>query len=204
MVPTPKRSRRDLKLPRFKCVSIYFYIILCNYTPDKQKHMLCIDSVKYMLKTFAKKRRIDLGLVFNATFNNISVISWLSVLLVEEPENTTDLQVTDILYHIMLYRVHLAWARFELTTLAMIGTDCIGSYKSNYHTITPLFFDITPQINKNIFYTLNQSNISQKSWPKRRSVLIDWLIDWLIEGCLASTLAVFQLYRGGQFYWWRK
>jgi hypothetical protein len=39
-------------------------------------------------------------LVFNATFNNISVISWRSVLLVEE---TTDLsQVTDKLYHKML------------------------------------------------------------------------------------------------------
>ena len=25
---------------------------------------------------------------------------------------------------------------FELTTLVMIGTDCTGSYKSNYHTIT--------------------------------------------------------------------
>jgi len=38
-------------------------------------------------------------MVFNATFNNISVISWRSVLLVEE---TTDLlQVTDKLYHIM-------------------------------------------------------------------------------------------------------
>jgi hypothetical protein len=37
--------------------------------------------------------------------------------------------------HIMLYRAHLAWAGFELTTLVIIGTDCIGSYKSNYHTI---------------------------------------------------------------------
>jgi hypothetical protein len=30
-------------------------------------------------------------MVFNATFNNISVISWQSVLLVEYPGKTTDL-----------------------------------------------------------------------------------------------------------------
>jgi hypothetical protein len=28
------------------------------------------------------------------------------------------------------------WAGFEFTTLLVIGTDCIGSCKSNYHTIT--------------------------------------------------------------------
>ena len=70
-------------------------------------------------------------MVFNTTFNNLSVISWRSVLLVEK---TTDLlQVTDKLDHIMLYTS--PWSRFELITSVVIGTDCIASGKSNYHAI---------------------------------------------------------------------
>ena len=59
-------------------------------------------------------------MVFNATFNNMSVISWLSVLLVgklKHLKKTTDLsQVTDKLYHTSQL------AGFELRTLEVMCT----------------------------------------------------------------------------------
>jgi hypothetical protein len=44
----------------------------------------------------------------------------------EQPEKTTDLpQVTDKLYHIMLYRAQFACAGFELARFVVIVTNCI-------------------------------------------------------------------------------
>ena len=70
---------------------------------------------------------------FQQYFSYIVAVSFYWWRKQEDPENTTDLlQVTDF-YHIILY--NSSWLKFELITSVVIGTDCTGSCKSNYHTI---------------------------------------------------------------------
>ena len=76
-------------------------------------------------------------MVLSATWNNSSVISWRSVLLVGE----TGEKHRPVASHwktITLCCIEYTqpWTGFELTTLVVLSTDCIGSCLSNYHAIT--------------------------------------------------------------------
>jgi len=98
---------------------------------------LWTNTRKIQLDTMGMGRMV---MVFSATFNNISIISWWSVSLVEEtgspeyPEKTTD----------------LSWAVFKSTTLVVLGTDCTCSCKYNYHMISIRWSNI----NKVSIYTI--------------------------------------------------
>ena len=94
----------------------------------------------YIIQFWLADFRIMVNImVFNATFNNTSIISWQSVVLVEEtglsPEKTTNP------YSCIKYTP--PWPVFEITSSVVIGTDCLCSYKSNYHTITTLWYTYT-------------------------------------------------------------
>ena len=109
------------------------FVYTCFQKKSAQKRILC-DLPFY--------KGLGLGLWYLIPLSTISQLYrgsefyWWRKL--EYQEKTTYLQqVIDKLYHIMLYWVHLAYVGFKQL---MLGTDCIGSYKSNYHTITTTFF----------------------------------------------------------------
>jgi len=77
-------------------------------------------------------------MVFNTTFSNIMAISFISGGYQREGpwENHRHVASNSQIYYIMLYQVFLTMNGIQITTLMVIGTDCIGSCKSNYRLIT--------------------------------------------------------------------
>jgi len=86
-------------------------------------------------------------MVFSATFNNISIISWRSVLLVVETGVLGDNHRSAVC-HSQTSSHNVVSSTLRLNKIRNHNrTDCIGSYKSNYHMITTttapyLFSDI--------------------------------------------------------------
>ena len=89
-----------------------------------------------------------------AAFNNISVISWRSTVLVEKTGENYRPVVNPWQ---TLFRKVVHWSRFELTTSVVIVTDCIGSCKSNYHTSTATTAPVSYYFHQNDKY-INQTN----------------------------------------------
>ena len=72
-----------------------------------------------------------------------------------------------------------AWTGFELTTLVVIGTDCTGSCKSNYHMITTTTAPINIEKRKKTFW---------KKCYKKMVEVIKWFLSHhqkhIIIGCI--------------------
>ena len=99
-------------------------------------------------------------MVLNATFNNISDIQWRTVLLVEETSVPGEIHRPVASHRQTLsHNVVSSTPRHELglnsQLLVVLGTDCIGSYKSNYmyHAITTTTTTCKIQILRKIIYS---------------------------------------------------
>ena len=105
--------------------------------------------------------------MFIATFNNISVISWRSVLLVEEsgvPEENH--QPVTSHWQTLSHNVVSSTPRLsgvQLTTLVVMGTDCTGSCKANYHTIMTMTAPDPDKTTSTIFKVTDNFKISEIS-----------------------------------------
>ena len=123
------------------------FLIIWTFSSDKQltlffsqittenKHSFIMFSMSEKVKW--KGFLVYDFIVFYATINNISVISWRSVLLEETGGPGENHRPVASHWQTLSYNVvHLVLIGIWTHHVSGDGTDCIGSCKSNYHTIT--------------------------------------------------------------------
>jgi hypothetical protein len=127
-------------------------------------------------------------MVFDATFNNISVSFIGGGNRGTRRKPPTCRKSMTNFYHRMVYTS--PWSRFELTTPVVIGTDSIGSSKSNYHIydhghdyctmfyhlysffVLSYYVSLRSEFRVVMFFTI--------SVYKRCSVHLQWFVVWCI------------------------
>ena len=135
LVEIPMEHKADLCL---SIISLFVnvvrvYVGLPSDKTSKHVYTYWFLFVMWICKGISKVHVISGGgrvMVFNATFNNISVI------FVEDTRLPGEIRLAS------------PWAGFKLTALVVIDTDCIcvGSYKVNYLTITTTMTSIRIKI----------------------------------------------------------
>jgi hypothetical protein len=116
-------------------------------------------------------------MVFNATFNNI-LVKIVAVSFIDGENHRPATSHWQTLSHNVVSSTPCL-SGFELTTLVVIGTDCIDSYKSNYHTImtmtAPQDYDIVLG-NKEKLYLINMflTIIINNRWKKHLDIQLPY------------------------------